>query len=182
MARTPEGILAADEETLEGGPRLVRARGPRPAGADNDLRLHRSIDEHVELRRISLHEFAMFTWLGIKADPHTSRVRTNWLVLAQQTGFTANHVEQLCRSLRRKGYIGHPLHRSARRVPVELAINPCPLVHGVDRPCPDRARWRAAHERTLAEATRGAAQAVHRNPEGASSQVSCPLMACINTA
>ena len=115
----------------------MRARGPRPAGADTDLRLRRSIDEHVELRRISIHEFAMFTWLGIKADPHTARVRTNWLILAQQTGFTANHVEQLCRGLRSKGYIAYPLHRGARRVLVELTINPGLLIDGVDRAWPD---------------------------------------------
>lgn len=115
----------------------MRARGPRPAGADTDLRLRRSIDEHVELRRISIHEFAMFTWLGIKADPHTGRVRTNWLILAQQTGFTANHVEQLCRGLRRKRYIAYPLHRGVRRVLVEMTINPCPLFDDIDRACPD---------------------------------------------
>jgi hypothetical protein len=115
----------------------MRARGPHPAGAGTDLRLRRSIDEHLELRRISMLEYAMFTWLGIQADPHTGRVRTNWLVLAQQTGLTANHVEQLCRGLRRKGDIAYPPHRGARRVLVELTINPCPLVEDVDRACPD---------------------------------------------
>jgi len=115
----------------------VRARGPRPAGADNDLRWRRTIDEHLELRPISMFEYAMFSWLGIKADPRTGLVRTNWLTLAQQTGLTANHIAKLCRSLRRKGYIAYPRHRGARRVLLELAINPCPLADGVD-PCPER--------------------------------------------
>ena len=86
----------------------MRASGPRPAGADNYLRWRRTIDEHLELRRISMLEYAMFSWLCTKADPRTGLVRTNWLTLAQQTGLTANHIEKLCRSLRHKGYVGIP--------------------------------------------------------------------------
>jgi hypothetical protein len=108
----------------------VRASGPRPAGADNYLRWRRTIDEHLELRRISMLEYAMFSWLCTKADPRTGLVRTNWLTLAQQTGLTANHIEKLCRSLRHKGYVSYPIHRGTRRVLVELAIDKFPLADG----------------------------------------------------
>lgn len=36
---------------------------PRPAGADNFLKWRRSIDEHLELRRMTWDEYAMFNWL-----------------------------------------------------------------------------------------------------------------------
>ena len=85
----------------------MRARGPRPVGADNYLRWRRTIDEHVELRRISIHEFAMFSWLGTKADPRTGRVRTNWLVLAQQTGLTPT-TSRTRSGPPRTGYIAYP--------------------------------------------------------------------------
>lgn len=108
----------------------VRATGTRPAGADNYLRWRRTIDEHLELRRISWHEYAMFSWLCTKADPRTGRVRTSWPVLAEQTGLAARHVEKLCRGLRRKGYVAYPTHQGKRRVLVELAINKFPLMDG----------------------------------------------------
>jgi len=108
----------------------MRASGTRPAGADNYLRWRRTIDEHLELRRMSWHEYAMFSWLCTKADPRTGLVRTSWPVLAEQTGLTANHVEKLCRGLRTKGYVAYPTHRGKRRVLVELAINKFPLVDG----------------------------------------------------
>jgi hypothetical protein len=108
----------------------MRATGTRPAGADNYLRWRRTIDEHLELRRISWHEYGMFSWLCTKADPRTGRVRTSWPVLAEQTGLTARHVEKLCRGLRRKGYVAYPTHQGKRRVLVELAINKFPLVDG----------------------------------------------------
>src|SRR3989304_1477757 len=119
-----DGILAADAEMLEGG----LGWHARPAGADNSLRWRRTIDEHLELRRINWHEYAMFSWLCTKADPRTGCVRTSWPVLAEQTGLTPRHVEKLCRSLRRKGYVAYPIHQGKRRVLVELAINKFPLV------------------------------------------------------
>jgi hypothetical protein len=69
---------------------------PRPAGADNFLRWRRSIDEHLELRRITWDEFGMFTWLCTKANVRTGSVRTSWPMLSEQTGLTPNHVEKLC--------------------------------------------------------------------------------------
>jgi hypothetical protein len=102
----------------------------RPAGADNYLRWRRTIDEHLELRRIGWHEYAMFSWLCTKADPRTGVVRTSWPMIAEQTGLTPNHIEQLCRGLRSKGYVTYPTHRGKRRVLVELAINKFPLVDG----------------------------------------------------
>jgi len=117
----------------------MRASGTRPAGADNYLRWRRTIDEHLELRRISWHEYAMFSWLCTKADPRTGRVRTSWPVLAEQTGLTPRHVEKLCRSLRRKGYVAYPIHQGKRRVLVELSINKFPLVDGSYTALADRA-------------------------------------------
>ena len=103
---------------------------PRPAGADNFLRWRRSIDEHLELRRITWDEFAMFTWLCTKAAARTGTVRTSWPVLSEQTGLTANHVEKLCRALKRKRYIWYPIHRGARGRLVDVAIHKYPLAQG----------------------------------------------------
>jgi hypothetical protein len=76
----------------------------RPTGADNFLKLRRSIDEHLELGRITWGEFGMFVWLCVKASPRTGILRTGWPTLALQTGLSADRVEQLCRALRRKRY------------------------------------------------------------------------------
>ena len=57
---------------------------PRPAGADNFLRWRRSIDEHLELRRMTWDEFGMFTWLCTKANARTGAVRTSWPTLGEQ--------------------------------------------------------------------------------------------------
>ena len=103
---------------------------PRPAGADNFLRWRRSIDEHLELRRITWDEFGMFTWLCTKAAARTGTVRTSWPVLSEQTGLTANHVEKLCRALKRKRYIWYPIHRGARGRLVDVAIHKYPLAQG----------------------------------------------------
>lgn len=61
----------------------MRATHPRPAGVDNYLRWRRTIDEHLELRRITWHEYAMFIWLFTKADPRPGLVRTSWPILAE---------------------------------------------------------------------------------------------------
>src|SRR5262250_1494885 len=90
---------------------LASVRPARPAGADNYLRWRRTIDEHLELRRITWHEYGMFNWLCTKASPQDGRVRTSWPILAEQTSLSPGHVEKLCRSLRNKGYIGYPEHR-----------------------------------------------------------------------
>jgi hypothetical protein len=50
---------------------------PRPAGADNFLKWRRSIDEHLELRRMTWDEYAMFNWLCTKAHPRTGTLRTS---------------------------------------------------------------------------------------------------------
>jgi hypothetical protein len=103
---------------------------PRPAGADNFLRWRRSIDEHLELRRITWDEFGMFTWLCTKANARTGSVRTSWPTLSEQTGLTPNHVEKLCRGLKRKRYVWYPVHRGARGRLVDVAIHKYPLAHG----------------------------------------------------
>ena len=103
---------------------------PRPAGADNFLRWRRSIDEHLELRRITWDEFGMFTWLCTKANARTGSVRTSWPTLSEQTGLTPNHVEKLCRALKRKRYVWYPVHRGARGRLVDVAIHKYPLAHG----------------------------------------------------
>src|SRR5262245_46274394 len=102
----------------------------RPAGADNYLRWRRTIDEHLELRRITWHEYAMFSWLCTKASPQDGVVRTSWPTLAEQTSLSPGHVGKLCRSLRNKGYIGYPEHRGKRRVLVEVVIDKFPLTDG----------------------------------------------------
>jgi hypothetical protein len=102
----------------------------RPSGADNFLKLRRAIDEHLELRRITWSEFAMFVWLCVKATPRTGTLRTGWPTLALQTGLSADRVEQLCRALRRKRYVWYPSHRGSRGRLIELAIDKFPTVDG----------------------------------------------------
>ena len=102
----------------------------RPTGADNFLKLRRSIDEHLELGRITWGEFGMFVWLCVKASPRTGIVRTGWPTLALQTGLSADRVEQLCRALRRKRYVWYPSHRGSRGRLIELAIDKYPTVDG----------------------------------------------------
>jgi hypothetical protein len=102
----------------------------RPAGARNYLRWRRSIDEHLELGRLTWDEYAMFSWLCTKADPRGGRLRTSWPTLAEQTTLSANHAGKLCRSLREKGYIAFPEHRGRRGSLVELAIDKFPLADG----------------------------------------------------
>lgn len=102
----------------------------RPAGADNYLRWRRSIDEHLELRRLSWDEYAMFNWLCTKADPRTGTLRASWPMLAEQTTLSVNYVGRLCGNLKRKGYIAYPEHRGRRRSLVELAIDKFPLTDG----------------------------------------------------
>ncbi|MFZ1059132.1 MAG: hypothetical protein WAP47_08060 [Candidatus Rokuibacteriota bacterium] len=102
----------------------------RPSGADNYLRWRRSIDEHLELRRLTWDEYAMFNWLCTKADPRTGILRTSWPVLAEQTTLSANYVGKLCRGLKRKGYIAYPKHPGRRRGLVEVAIGKFPLPDG----------------------------------------------------
>ncbi len=102
----------------------------RPLGADNSLKWRRSIDEHLELRRLSWDEYVLFNWLCTKADPRTGTLRTSWPVLAEQTTLRPNYVGKLCASLKRKGYIAYPTHRGRRRSLVELAIGKFPLPAG----------------------------------------------------
>ena len=102
----------------------------RPSGADNYLKWRRSIDEHLELRRLTWDEYALFNWLCTKAHPRTGTLRTSWPVLAEQTTLNANYVGELCASLKRKGYIAYPKHRGRRRSLVELAIGKFPLSDG----------------------------------------------------
>lgn len=104
----------------------------RPAGADNFLKLRRSLDEHLLSRRMTWNEFAMFVWLCLKASPRTGVVLTSWPQLEIETRLAANHVEQLCRSLRRKRYVWYPWHRGRRgrsRL-IELAIDKYPTTDG----------------------------------------------------
>jgi hypothetical protein len=103
---------------------------PRPAGADNFLKWRRSIDEHLELRRMTWDEYAMFNWLCTKASPRTGTLRTSWPTLAEQTGLTPNHVEKLCRALKRKRYVWYPKHRGTRGRLVDVAIHKYPLAQG----------------------------------------------------
>jgi len=102
----------------------------RPSGADNFLKWRRSIDEHLELRRLTWDEYALFNWLCTKADPRTGTLRTSWRTLAEQTTLSANYVGKLCASLKRKGYIEYPTHRGRRRSLVEVAIGKFPLPDG----------------------------------------------------
>ncbi len=103
---------------------------PRPAGADNFLKWRRTIDEHLELRRMTWDEYAMFSWLCTKASPRTGTLRTSWPTLGEQTGLTANHVEKLCRALKRKRYVWYPAHRGTRGRLVDVAIHKYPLAQG----------------------------------------------------
>jgi hypothetical protein len=102
----------------------------RPAGADNFLKWRRSIVEHLELRRINWHEFAMFAWLCTKASPRTGTLRTSWPTLARETGLSADHVEQVCRGLKRKRYVWYLPHPGARSRLVEVAIDKYPTAGG----------------------------------------------------
>ena len=99
----------------------------RPAGANNYLKWRRTIDEHLELGRLTWHEYGMFNWLCTKASPRTGTLRTNWPMLARETSLSPAHVELLCRGLKRKGYIWYPKHRGQRRL-VEVAIDKFPLL------------------------------------------------------
>ena len=120
------------------------ASGPsastRPAGADNFLKWRRSIDEHLELGRLRFHEYAMFSWLCTKADPHTGTLRTSWTTLAEQTTLTVNLVCKLGGNLKRKGYIDFPAHRGRRRKLVKVAIDKFPLPDGTYTALPRPAR------------------------------------------
>ncbi len=107
----------------------MRSRSSRPAGADNFLKWRRTIDEHLELGRLSWHEYAMFSWLCTKADPHTGRLRTSWAIIGSQTRLGAKRVEQLCRGLRTKGYVGYPDHRGSATL-AEVLIDKFPLRDG----------------------------------------------------
>ena len=102
----------------------------RPAGADNFLKWRRTIDEHLELRRMTWDEYAMFSWLCTKASPRTGSLRTSWPTLGEQTGLTPNHVEKLCRALKRKRYVWYPAHRGARGRLVDVGIHKYPLAQG----------------------------------------------------
>jgi len=101
----------------------------RPAGADNFLKWRRSIDEHLELGRLTWDEYGMFSWLCTKADPFTGRLRTNWTIIGSQTRLGPKRVEQLCRGLKAKGYIGYPERRGSRTL-AEVAIDKFPLRDG----------------------------------------------------
>jgi len=100
----------------------------RPSGADNYLKWRRSIDEHLELRRLSWDEYAMFNWLCTKASPRTGTLRTSWPTLAGQTGLSPTHVEKLCRGLKQKRYVWYPNHRGQRGRLVEVEIDKYPVV------------------------------------------------------
>ena len=102
----------------------------RPAGADNFVKWRRTIDEHLELGRLTWDEYGMFSWLCTKADQRTGRIRTSWPTLADQTTLSANYVGKLCRSLKGKGYIAFREHRGRRGGLVEVAIDKFPLLDG----------------------------------------------------
>ncbi len=102
----------------------------RPSGANTYLKWRRSIDEHLELRRLTWDEYGLFNWLCTKANPRTGTLRTSWPMLAEQTTLRVNYVGKLCGSLKRKGYIAYPEHRGRRGGLVELAIDKFPLADG----------------------------------------------------
>jgi hypothetical protein len=105
---------------------------PRPAGADNFVKLRRSLDEHLLFRRMTWNQFAMFVWLCLRANPANGVVRTSWVQLESETRLSANHAEQICRALQRKRYVWYPRHqgrRGALRV-IELTINKYPTTDG----------------------------------------------------
>jgi hypothetical protein len=104
-------------------------RPKRPAGADNFLKWRRNIDEHLELGRLSWDEYGMFSWLCTKADPYTGRLRTSWTIIGSQTRLGAKRVEQLCRGLKAKGYIGYAERRGSRTL-AEVTIDKFPLRDG----------------------------------------------------
>jgi hypothetical protein len=76
----------------------MRATASRPEGADNYVRWRRTIDEHLELRRLTWDEYGMFSWLCTKASPHAGVVRTSWPTLAEQTSLSPNHVGEVSRT------------------------------------------------------------------------------------
>ena len=130
----------------------------RPAGADDFLKWRRSIDEHLELGRLTWDEYAMFSWLCTKADPRTGTLRTSWTILAGQTRLDAQRVEKLCRGLKGKGYIAYPEHRGWRTL-VQVAIDKFPLRDGT--------YTRLASERG-ASAAEVATELPHPNPRESS--------------
>jgi hypothetical protein len=144
----------------------------RPTGADNFLKLRRSIDEHLELGRITWGEFGMFVWLCVKASPRTGILRTGWPTLALQTGLSADRVEQLCRALRRKRYVWYPSHRGSRGRLIELAIDKFPTVDGGYTDLTARFTGAAPASRTAAQPSdlrtdvaTGSRALPHRTPE-----------------
>jgi hypothetical protein len=108
----------------------MRHPSGRPAGADNFVKWRRTIDEHLELGRLTWDEYGMFSWLCTKADQRTGRLRTSWPTLADQTTLSANYAGKLCRSLKGKGYIAFREHRGRRGGLVEVAIDKFPLLDG----------------------------------------------------
>jgi hypothetical protein len=108
----------------------MRSTPTRPAGADNFLKWRRTIDEHLELGRLTWDEYGLFSWLCTKAEPRTGTLRTRWTVLAEQTTLSANYVCKLGGSLKAKGYIDYPEHRGQRGKLVELVIDKFPLSDG----------------------------------------------------
>jgi hypothetical protein len=108
----------------------MRHASGRPAGADNFVKWRRTIDEHLELGRLTWDEYGMFSWLCTKADQRTGRIRTSWPTLADQTTLSANYAGKLCRSLKGKGYIAFREHRGRRGGLVEVAIDKFPLLDG----------------------------------------------------
>jgi hypothetical protein len=63
------------------------------------------------------------------ADPFSGRLRTSWTIIGSQTRLGPKRVEQLCRSLKAKGYIGYPERRGSRTL-AEVAIDKFPLRDG----------------------------------------------------
>jgi hypothetical protein len=82
----------------------------RPTGADNFLKLRRSIDEHLELRRIHWHEFSMFVWLCLKASRARDVRRVGPLALRRSRPTASSSLRRFGEALR-----WYPIHRGARR-------------------------------------------------------------------
>ena len=136
-ARDARGHRRRGRRDARGGPGLVRASGPRPAGADNDLGWRRTIDEHLELRRIThprVRDVHLARHQGRSAHgpgPHE---------LARPGAADRAH-RQPCRETLptppAQGLHRRSPHRGARRVLVELTIRPFLPADDVDRACPD---------------------------------------------